>query len=411
MNNKKRVTLNKKTSSLLLDYQAMMATESETNKATNEYTHQLVASALSLPSSVKITTKATAAQTDRRIELPTLLKSSLRTPRSASAPCSPTTGLKSVHFNKNNLEDVCLFRKAQTPLAISQKTIFWGTEDEDSSSSSSSSSEDEQEPVKTLVYVNWPTRLSDIIDKKTKLIRIEKNAIRLIDDVMVGKIQVRNIDYHKTVTIRYTFDFWETIDNIGANYNQQDDHKNNTYDVFSFKINVPTNATTMYFAVNYKVGTTEHWDNNDSRNYEIQITSKKSSTKKVNASAKEDGLKARYDFGQSIHQAKNNIVLSPTSMDTHRQSVARAKTFIPSTSISATPAAITPTSALIPLSAKAMPIPVRRRSSSPTGLSCHSPLASSPTFMDLNSQSYLELVNKYCFYSTSPSRSPMSING
>ncbi|KAG2211250.1 hypothetical protein INT47_006370 [Mucor saturninus] len=395
-----------------------MVTESETNTVTNEYTRQLVASALSLPSSVKITTKATTPQTDKRIELPTLLKSSLRTPRSASAPCSPTTGLKSVHFNKNNLEDICLFRKAQTPLAISQKNIFWGTDDdEDSSSSSSSSSEDEQAPLKSLVFVNWPTRLSDIIDKKTKNIRIEKNAIRLIDDVIVGKIQVRNIDYHKTVTIRYTFDFWETIDNIGANYNQQDDHKNNTYDVFSFKINVPTNATTMYFAVNYKVGATEYWDNNDGRNYEIQISSKKTSTKKANSQTKEDGLKARYDFGQSIHQAKNNIVLSPTSINMNKnQAVARAKTSVPSIPIPTTPAAIapafvTPASAPIPLAAKTMPIPMRRKSSSPTGLSCHSPLASSPTFMDLNSQSYLELVNKYCFYSTSPSRSPMSING
>lgn len=421
MNNKKRVTLNKRTSSLLLDYQAMMTTRSETSIVTNEYTRQLVASALCLPSSVKITTKATTAQTDKGIELPTLLKSSLRTPRSASAPCSPTTGLKSVHFNKNNLEEVCLFRKAQTPLAISQKNIFWGEEEEEESSSSSSSSseEDEQEPVKSLVYVNWPTRLSDIIDKKTKVIRIEKNTIRLLNDVMVGKIQVRNIDYHKTVTIRYTFDFWETIDNIGAKYNQQDDHKNNIYDVFSFKINVPTNATTMYFAVNYRVGTTEYWDNNDGRNYEIQI-SKKSSTKKANVHTKEDGLKARYDFSQSIHQAKNNIVLSTTSIDTHKkQAVSRAKTSIPPTSISVTPTSVTPTlvtptsvtPTAIPSPSTAMPIPMRRKSSSPTGLSCHSPLASSPTFMDLNSQSYMELVNKYCFYSTSPSRSPMSING
>ncbi|KAG2237706.1 hypothetical protein INT48_009644 [Thamnidium elegans] len=252
--------------------------EQENNGISNEYTRQLVASALS--SSVQITTPK-----DKRIELPLLLKSSLRTPRSASAPCSPTTGLKSVHFNKDNLEDVCLFRKAQTPLAISQKNIFWEIN------------------KKSLVYKNWPTRLSDIIDKKTKVIRIEKSTIQLLDHnkLMTGKILVRNLDYHKTVTIRYSFDFWETIENCEAKFKQQDDHKNNntSYDVFTFNISVPIDATNLYFAVNYKVGSKEFWDNNEGRNYEIQINNSTSAKKKIlkkKLDQKEDGLKARYDF-------------------------------------------------------------------------------------------------------------------
>ncbi|KAI9334321.1 putative phosphatase regulatory subunit-domain-containing protein [Pilaira anomala] len=403
LNNKKRVTLNRRSSSLLLDYQAMVPTFDRKEShgiVTNEYTRQLVASALSLPASVQIRTtspspppqqqQATVAaaaaapakqQPKEKIQLPRSLKSSLRTPRSASAPCSPTTGLKSVHFNKDNLEDVCLFRKAQTPLAISQKNIFWAQEDEEEDSSSRK---------KTLSYPNWPTRLSDIIDKKTKVIRIEKGSIRLEEnEQMYGKILVRNLDYHKTVTIRYSFDFWETMDNCEARYHQQDDHKNNAYDVFSFKIKVPKEATTLYFAVNYKVGSKEFWDNNQGRNYEVRIQSNVSKKKilKKKAESKEEGLKARYDFGQSIHQA---IIDDKKPLQQQQQLKA----------------------------SNTIPIPRRNKSnsstsssSSPTGLSCHSPLASSPTFMDLNSQSYLDLVNKYCFYSTSPSRSPMSING
>lgn len=446
---KKRVTLNRRNSSLLLDYQIMVssassgavttetqtsATTTTTPLVTNEYTRQLVASALSLPSSsVNITTTTTATSTtaaevkdNKKIELPLLLKSSLkRTNKSASAPCSPTIGIKSVKFNTHQLEEICLFRKAQTPLAISQKNIFWGQEqDDEEDSSNEESEEDEQEqeetkPIKSLVYANWPTRLSDILDKKNKVIRIEKNTIKLEQDEIIGKILVKNLDYHKTVSIRYTFDFWETIDNISAKYHPTQQQSNSNYDVFTFKLKLPLNATNLYFAVNYKVGQQEFWDNNDGRNYEIQI-SKKSSTKKANVHTKGDGLKARYDFSQSIHQAKNNIVLSTTSIDTHKkQAVSRAKTSIPPTSISVTPTSVTPTSVTptsvtptaIPSPSTAMPIPMRRKSSSPTGLSCHSPLASSPTFMDLNSQSYMELVNKYCFYSTSPSRSPMSING
>ncbi|KAL0574050.1 hypothetical protein ABG067_009163, partial [Albugo candida] len=43
-------------SSLLLDYQAMLPKDKENGTLTNEYTRQLVESALSLPTAVKIST-------------------------------------------------------------------------------------------------------------------------------------------------------------------------------------------------------------------------------------------------------------------------------------------------------------------------------------------------------------------
>ncbi|EPB85781.1 hypothetical protein HMPREF1544_07450 [Mucor circinelloides 1006PhL] len=435
-NNRKRVSLNRRSSSLLLDYNAMLTQDSQGQEQLQEpsdYTRQLVASALSLPSSVRIETKVStelppsppssisALQQKHgadKIDLPQFrLKSSLKNPRSASAPCSPTIGLKSVRFHKTNLEDICLFRKAQTPLAISQKNIFWADsqddeDDDDSDSTSSSSSDEEEQPIKKSIKCsNWPTRLSDIIDRKNKIIRVDKNTIRLQDDdFIVGKITVRNLNYHKTVTIRYTFDYWETVDNIQATY-QESTQKN---DLFAFKIHVPANAATLYFAINYKVGSEDYWDNNDGRNYQVDISlSKPNSTKKssrslvkstsdlpqtTSLSASQDTLKSRYDFSQ----AKN--IIPQTTSATQTQTQAQAQTQTSSSSSSQPISTIKQTFA--------MPIPIRRTvSSSPTGLSCHSPLASSPSFMDLNSQSYMELVNKYCFYSTSPSRSPMSING
>ncbi|CEP11296.1 hypothetical protein [Parasitella parasitica] len=433
--NKKRVSLNRRSSSLLLDYNALLTQDEQKQQQQqppqpSDYTRQLVASALSLPSSVQIGTKVStqlppsppfsisAASATKngadKIDLPQLrLKSSLKTPKSASAPCSPTIGLKSVRFHTTNLEDVCLFRKAQTPLAISQKNIFWAgngddDEDSDSSSSSSSSSSDEDEcPIKKSIKCsNWPTRLADIIDRKNKIIRVDKNTIRLQDDdFIIGKVSVRNLSYHKTVTIRYSFDYWETFDNVEAMY-LEGSQKN---DIFTFKIHVPTNAATLYFAVNYKVGSEDYWENNDGRNYQVDvITSKPNNTSKKSvmsvassnlskstalsssSSPSQTTLKYRYDFSQAPHS------IPPPQ---------------PATSTAQTQ---TSSSASQPTNKQtfAMPIPIRRTvSSSPTGLSCHSPLASSPSFMDLNSQSYIELVNKYCFYSTSPSRSPMSING
>ncbi|KAI8639470.1 putative phosphatase regulatory subunit-domain-containing protein [Parasitella parasitica] len=427
---KKRVSLNRRSSSLLLDYNALLMQDEEKQQLQppqpSDYTRQLIASALSLPSSVQIETKASTQLPPSppssistkngadKIDLPQFrLKSSLKNPKCASAPCSPTIGLKSVRFHATNLEDVCLFRKAQTPLAISQKNIFWADnradEDSDSSSSSSCSSDEDEHPIKNSIKCsNWPTRLADIIDRKNKIIRVDKNTIRLQDDdFIIGKVSVRNLSYHKTVTIRHSFDYWKTVDNVEATYLEGFQKS----DIFTFKIHVPSNAATLYFAVNYKVGSEDYWDNNDGRNYQVEfITSKpnnagkKSSkslalsnlTKSTTAAssslsiASQNALKSRYDFSQAPHS-----IPSPTTLAAQTQT---------QTSSSA--------SQLTNKQTFAMPIPIRRAvSSSPTGLSCHSPLASSPSFMDLNSQSYMELVNKYCFYSTSPSRSPMSING
>ncbi|KAK4512525.1 erg24, C-14 sterol reductase [Mucor velutinosus] len=437
INNRKRVSLNRRSSSLSLDYNAILRQDIQGQEQQlqepNDYTRQLVASALSLPSSVQIETRVSTQLPPSppssisspqqkhgadKIDLPQFrLKSSLKNPKSASAPCSPTIGLKSVRFHTTNLEDICLFRKAQTPLAISQKSIFWANDDEDdsdSTSSSSGSSDEEEQPIKKSIKCsNWPTRLSDIIDRKNKIIRVDKNTMRLQDDdFIVGKVSVRNLNYHKTVMIRYTFDYWESVDNIQATY-QESSQKN---DIFAFKIHVPANAATLYFAINYKVGSEDYWDNNDGRNYQVDIslskpnnTNKKSSKSQVKSTsdlpqptslaASQDTLKSRYDFSQ----AKNII---PQTSATQAQAQTQTQTSSSSSSSSASQPSPTIKQTF------AMPIPIRRTvSSSPTGLSCHSPLASSPSFMDLNSQSYMELVNKYCFYSTSPSRSPMSING
>ncbi|CEI94452.1 hypothetical protein RMCBS344292_08663 [Rhizopus microsporus] len=375
--NKKRVTLNKK--SLLLDYRQP---EQERQVEANDYTRQLVTSALHLPSStgVNIIQSSPINTSDKRvIDLPRILKSSIRAPK--SAPCSPT---KSVQFDKENLENICYFRKAQTPLTIShRKNIFWADSDDDEE-------EDEEEEEKkeaTLVFPNWSNgRLADIIDKRNKVIRIEKGFFTVKDNILHGKVLVRNLDYQKTVTVRYTFDYWETVQNVHAIY-QSNYHSNTLYDVFTFKINIQSSS--LYFAIHYKVGSQEFWDNNDCKNYEIQFVHNRPTSTTMNKDQQEENqLKKRYDFSQAISKQQQPITIKPT----------------PS----------------IPIDVSSSSSPSSRhhqhnnhsnyslQSNSNSPLYCHSPLASSPSFMDLNSQSYLDLVNKYCFYSSSPTRSPMS---
>ncbi|KAI8876876.1 carbohydrate-binding module family 21 protein [Backusella circina FSU 941] len=492
MNNIIRVTLNKKPSSTSDE-------ENDVKVETNDYTHQLLKSALAHNTTpliiASLKNKKTASPPTIAIDptpqqknasrlhlllensagdksLHTLsplpsLKPSLRLPN--SAPCTPVS--KSVHFD-NNLENICLFRRAQTPSMIRRGSVFWGKNDDESDSSTSSGDEsdqdgeyeleeeEEEEEPRHLVYANWPNRLADILNKKDRIIRVEKTNFRLNDDTLVGKVMVRNLDYQKTVMIRYTFDFWETIENVQAIYRESTNKK--VYDVFGFTIDhVPDKPNAVvYFAVYYKVGGQEYWDNNDGKNYEIQIVTSKPTTTitttnkslvkpttslptttsinnentidksilseppLMTAHKKEDGLSARYSFGQSFHRAKKPPTTSftlhhhhhPSNHHSHQNTTPKSDASLHKSSscpsLSSLPDTPTPT--------MAMPIPRRKTtsgrepfplfSSSPT--SCHSPLASSPNSkMDLNSQSYMDLVNKYCFYSTSPSRSPMSING
>lgn len=302
----KRVSVNRSRSSLTLGYDAMLDNN-------NDFMHQLASKNISREAAPK------------KIDLPPKssfqLKSSLRT--SASAPCSPN---KTVSFSQQ--EDVCLFRKAQTPLAISQKnnTIFWANDDEESSSSSSSSDDDENTK---LIYPNWPER--DIFNNN-KMLKIDKNQIELLEDVIYGKVSIKNLHFHKSVTIRYTWNFWESFDNVQAQF--YEGHKN--YDVFEFKIPLLPHQHHLYFAISYTIGNQEYWDNNHGRNYELKMVSQQQQDNTNNN-------KPRYDFGQH-----NN---APTTTMT-------SSSFFP------------------PPSAN--------------------------TAVDLNSESYMDLVNKYCFYSTSP---------
>ncbi|KAI9282612.1 putative phosphatase regulatory subunit-domain-containing protein [Sporodiniella umbellata] len=327
-NNKKRVSLNRKTSSLVLDYQGIMEQES-----TNHYTRQLVASALNLnPGPLSLT--AVPSQGEEG-QLPRLLKSSMRTPK--SAPCSPT---KSVQFDRDNLENICYFKKAQTPLAISHNQgIFWA---------------DEEEEEPKLVFPNWSnSELTDVLDKRNKVIRIDKSSLKLQDKQLTGKVLVRNLDYQKTLTVRYTFDYWETVHDIEACY-QSAYAANPTYDLFTFALDLKSDS--LYFAVQYRVGAQEFWENNRSKNFEVQVLRPNQSLPPKKNEAKLNNK--RYDFSHSFQK---------------------------------TPAVVT-----------AIPIPIDARRSPNT---CHSP--SSPK-MELDSASYMDLVSKYCFYSSSPTRSPMS---
>ncbi|KAI8986530.1 putative phosphatase regulatory subunit-domain-containing protein [Pilobolus umbonatus] len=291
---------------------------------------------------------------------------------------------KTVQFNSQQLETICLFRKAETPLSIHKQ--------------------------RELSFINWDNHeLSDIVDMKNKMIRTEEKNIELIDnDYIKGRILVRNLDYHKEVNIRYTFDYWKTVDNTQATYHET----RKSHDVFEFKIKSTSN--TLYFAVQYKVGSADYWDNNHGKNYEIQIISQQQTTCPITQNpspvSNKDGLAARYNFGQSINKAK---VVAPTptirspSPKTISSPIIHPSRIVQPVVVHAPSRIVQPIPIVHPSRISAYQKPLVYNYQSPPTSTCHSPASTS--MADLDSQYYMELLSKYCFYSTS--LSPMSING
>ncbi|KAI9099554.1 putative phosphatase regulatory subunit, partial [Phlyctochytrium arcticum] len=96
--------------------------------------------------------------------------------------------------------------------------------------------------------------------------------------VLVGSILVRNLDFGKSVTVRYTIDGWTTSSDVRATFGNV--VSRNTWefqgmDRFVFRIELNREFATdaqyahLQFAVKYEVLGQTHWDNNEGNNYQV----------------------------------------------------------------------------------------------------------------------------------------------
>ncbi|NXT10115.1 PPR3D phosphatase, partial [Prunella fulvescens] len=91
-----------------------------------------------------------------------------------------------------------------------------------------------------------------------------------------GTIQVRNVAFEKQVSVRYTFNQWESIHEVCARWNCSIPEKNgqDEADVFTFFLPVPPFllqlSTLVQFAARYRVNGQEYWDNNRGKNYTLR---------------------------------------------------------------------------------------------------------------------------------------------
>ncbi|ORX86163.1 hypothetical protein K493DRAFT_319845 [Basidiobolus meristosporus CBS 931.73] len=197
-----------------------------------------------------------------------IVKSALKG-RTRSMPTTPT---KFVHFGAK-LEQVKLFQKEQKPESISNPV----SDDEDDCSS-----DEDTEYELTIRLPNFPPPIFSRSIYNSKTISVDKVFLSEDKRDLVGTLQVQNLAFRKVVAVRYTFDFWRTVEEVVADYKESPVKPCPQFvgiDRFSFAINLENRVSfspsspkkTMFFAVRYQVNNQEFWDNNDGMNYQVDL--------------------------------------------------------------------------------------------------------------------------------------------
>ena len=232
-----------------------------------------------------------------------LVKSSLKTSKSLSVittgatsksePATPTHA-KVVHFDAQ-LEHVKLFLAEQKPLAVSRD----GSPTEDTSGTDSDfpsfifGDQDDAKPSlrKTLVMrlLNMPPVVNVNND-----VALEELVLSQEGTSILGRVRVRNIAFAKWLTVRFTFDSWQTTSEVTGKWVESIDID---FDRFSFGIRLNDllariEGKRLYLAVKYTVAGKELWDNNAGQNYLASFT------KVAPAVPKDDGYVAKSDIAR-----------------------------------------------------------------------------------------------------------------
>ena len=102
-----------------------------------------------------------------------------------------------------------------------------------------------------------------------------------LEDILVsgfvnkGIVRVKNIAHTKQVFVRYTLDNWQSYQDCWADFVPYS--SDGITDKFSFRIQVSKELVSLQrieFAICYRVGNGEYWDNNFNQNYSLNVRRK-----------------------------------------------------------------------------------------------------------------------------------------
>lgn len=207
---------------------------------------------------------------------PALRPSSRRRP--SSMPGTPIFS-KAVHFD-SHLEHVRHFLQVDRPLAVSAGSSPAEAYESDNEypfpgqqRSGTRSPPYEWE----IITANFP---HDSEVRKSLPVRVEKLWLSPDQKSMLGSVAVVNLAFHKSVTCRFTLDYWKTTSEVCAEYNHEIRPRDHPlgHDRFNFSIKLSDTANleskTLYFCIRYNVDGRELWDNNAGANFQVDFRKK-----------------------------------------------------------------------------------------------------------------------------------------
>lgn len=205
-----------------------------------------------------------------------VVKSSLKSP-SRSRPCSvPSTPTfpKNVHFD-SRIAHVRHFLHSEKPSAVSVGTSpVEGTYDDHNEYPF-----EVEEPEWEIHLPNFPKNLEA---RKILPVRLEKVCLSTDKKNLIGTVAVANLSFQKHVVARFTFDYWQTVSEVAADWSSDVRRRDREegVDRFVFKIKLAEQANlekkTLFFCIRYNAAGVEHWDNNGGVNFQVDF--KKAST-------------------------------------------------------------------------------------------------------------------------------------
>jgi hypothetical protein len=179
---------------------------------------------------------------------------------------------KAVHFD-SQLEHIRHFLQLDRPLAVSANTSPVETHDAEHEFPFG---KDDDKPS-----WEWELRLSNApkeLPASSKLpVQLERVFLSADKKVLIGTVAVANLAFHKHVAARFTLDYWRTTSEVGAVFchDVRRKHAHDGHDRFSFEIKLDDQVNlenkTMFVCIRYNVNGQEFWDNNHGMNYQVDF--------------------------------------------------------------------------------------------------------------------------------------------
>lgn len=146
----------------------------------------------------------------------------------------------------------------------------------------------------------------------TEMVSLENCTVEC-SGLLSGTIKVKNIAFDKQVHIRITTDQWATFVDRACQHSSAASNNDPNFDTFEFNINDlargEIRSTSAHFCIRYTCAGQDYWDNNDGRNYTININQ---SGMQQRQQAYTSNLKPAY---QSLQSTPTTYIELPTPQD------------------------------------------------------------------------------------------------